>query len=177
MHRRLCGLWKKYVNKRVVKVALLGCHSAAITTQYLKYCLTIVTLLDCKSGTMRAIWVSLMVGKGGFDAGKTIKTAFWFSRIDFHFVTGFYLLYDICMADIKTFFDKNTLACDIQSAAPTKTKQYKSISEYSLYLCSWKQNKTLHIRSWRRYYSYTDSSPRAAVRWRGPWKRRLRGRL
>ena len=29
-----------------------------------------------KSGTMRAIWVSLMVGKGGFDAGKTIKTAF-----------------------------------------------------------------------------------------------------
>ena len=40
------------------------------------------------------------------------------------------------MADIKTFFDKNTLACNIQSAAPTKTKQYKSISEYSLYLCS-----------------------------------------
>ena len=75
-----------------------------------------------------------MGGKGGFDAGKTIKTAFWFSRIDFYFVTGFYLLYDICMADIKTFFDKNTLACDIQSAAPTKTKQYKSISEYSLYL-------------------------------------------
>ena len=31
-----------------------------------------------------------MVSKGGFDAGKTIKTAFWFSRIDFHFVTGFY---------------------------------------------------------------------------------------
>lgn len=47
-----------------------------ITTQYLKYCLAIVTLLDCKSGAMRAIWVSLMVGKGGFDAGKTIKTAF-----------------------------------------------------------------------------------------------------
>lgn len=46
------------------------------------------------------------------------------------------LLYDICMADIKTFFDKNTLACDIQSAAPTKNQQYKSISEYSLYLCS-----------------------------------------
>ena len=47
-----------------------------ITTQYLKYCLAIVTLLDCKSGAMRAIWVSLMGGKGGFDAGKTIKTAF-----------------------------------------------------------------------------------------------------
>ena len=40
------------------------------------------------------------------------------------------------MADIKTFFDKDILVCDIQSAAPTKTKQYKSISEYSLYLCS-----------------------------------------
>ena len=42
-----------------------------ITTQYLKYCLAIVTLLDCKSGAMRAIWGSLMVGKGGFDAEKT----------------------------------------------------------------------------------------------------------
>ena len=33
------------------------------------------------------------------------------------------------------------------------------------------------IRAWRRYYSYTDSSPRAAVRWREPWKRRLKGRI
>ena len=33
IHSRLCGLWEKCVNKRVVKVALLGCHSAAITTQ------------------------------------------------------------------------------------------------------------------------------------------------
>ena len=32
------------------------------------------------------------------------------------------------------------------------------------------------IRAWRRYYSYTDSSPRAVVRWREPWKRRLRRR-
>mgnify|MGYP003212570367 CR=1 FL=1 len=30
--------------------------------------------------------------------GKTIKTAFGFSIIDFYFVTAFYCLYDICMA-------------------------------------------------------------------------------
>ena len=35
IHSRLYDLQKKYVNKRVVKVALLGCHSAAFTTQYL----------------------------------------------------------------------------------------------------------------------------------------------
>ena len=67
---------EKRVNKWVVKVAFLGCHSACFAVQYINYCLAIVTLLDCKSGAMRAIWVSLMGGKGGFDAGKTIKTAF-----------------------------------------------------------------------------------------------------
>ena len=42
---------------------------------------------------------------------KTIKTAFRFSRIDFYFVTCFYSLYDICMADIKAFFDKMPSVC------------------------------------------------------------------
>ena len=41
-----------------------------ITTQYLKYCLAIVTLFDCKSGAMRALWGPLMVGKGGFEFQK-----------------------------------------------------------------------------------------------------------
>ena len=35
---------------------------------------------------------------GLFAQQNTIKTAFRFSIIDFYFVTGFYLLYDICMA-------------------------------------------------------------------------------
>ena len=34
-----------------------------------------------------------------FAQQNTIKTAFRFSRIDFYFVTSFYSLYDICMAD------------------------------------------------------------------------------
>ena len=45
-----------------------------------------------------------MVIEGGFYAGKNHKTAFRFSIIDFYFVTAFYSLYDICMADMKTCF-------------------------------------------------------------------------
>ena len=40
---------------------------------------------------------------------KTIKTAFGFSIIDFYFVTGFYSLDNICMADIKAFLDKKNM--------------------------------------------------------------------
>ncbi|OZT02655.1 hypothetical protein CHL74_14555 [Prevotella sp. 885] len=64
------------VPKSTIVRIILTFTIGIITTKYLKYCLAIVTLLDCKSGAMRAIWVSLMGGKGGFDAGKTIKTAF-----------------------------------------------------------------------------------------------------
>ena len=39
-----------------------------------------------------------------FAQQNTIKTAFWFSRIDFYFVTAFYSLYDICMTDMKPCF-------------------------------------------------------------------------
>ena len=48
---------KKYVNKRVVKVALLRCNSGAFTTQYLYYCIVIAPLLDYKSGAMRTLCV------------------------------------------------------------------------------------------------------------------------
>ena len=57
IHSRLYDLQKKYVNELVVKVALLWCNSAAITTQYLYYCVVIAPLLDCKSGTLRALCV------------------------------------------------------------------------------------------------------------------------
>ena len=36
IHSRLCCLWEKCVNNRVVKVALLGCHSACFAAQYFK---------------------------------------------------------------------------------------------------------------------------------------------
>ena len=48
---------KKYMYKRVVKVALLRCNSAAFTTQYLYYCVVIAPLLDYKSGAMRTLCV------------------------------------------------------------------------------------------------------------------------
>ena len=45
-----------------------------------------------------------------FAQQNTIKTAFWFSRINFYFVTSFYLLYDICMARYqKTFVEYVTI--------------------------------------------------------------------
>ena len=39
-----------------------------------------------------------------FAQQNTVKTANRNSRIDFYFVTAFYSLYDIFMADKKTFF-------------------------------------------------------------------------
>ena len=39
-----------------------------------------------------------------FAQQNTVKTANRNSRINFYFVTAFYSLYDICMADKKTFF-------------------------------------------------------------------------
>ena len=57
IHSWLCDLREKYVNQRVVKVALLGCHSACFAAQYINYCLVIVTLLDCKIGAVRAFCV------------------------------------------------------------------------------------------------------------------------
>ena len=44
-----------------------------------------------------------------FGRQKTVNTANRNSKTDFYFVTGFYSLYDICMADGKTcFFDRKT---------------------------------------------------------------------
>ena len=39
-----------------------------------------------------------------FAQQNTVKTARQISKINFYFVTAFYSLYDICMADKKTFF-------------------------------------------------------------------------
>ena len=57
IHSWLCDFLEKRVNKWVVKVALLGCHSACFAAQYINYCLAIVTLLDCKIGAFRAFCV------------------------------------------------------------------------------------------------------------------------
>ena len=57
IHSWLCDFLEKRVNKWVVKVALLGCHSACFAAQYINYYLAIVTLLDCKIGAVRAFCV------------------------------------------------------------------------------------------------------------------------
>ena len=57
IHSWLCDLREKRVNKWVVKVALLGCHSACFAAQYINYCVATVTLLDCKIGAVRAFCV------------------------------------------------------------------------------------------------------------------------
>ena len=44
-----------------------------------------------------------------FAQQNNVKTANQNSRINFYFVTAFYSLYDICMADMRTcFLDKKT---------------------------------------------------------------------
>ena len=78
-----------------------------------------------------------------------------------------------------------------QVSPANKIHPYNHFSEYFLYFCRYitliwelsmaypprlQAHNYQMIRAWRRYYSYTDSSPRAAVRWREPWKRHLRGR-
>ena len=50
-----------------------------------------------------------------FAQQNTIKTAFRFSIIDFYFVTGFYSLYDICMARNQKFFKLRT-TCKAKAA-------------------------------------------------------------
>ena len=52
-----------------------------------------------------------------FAQQNTIKTAFRFSIIDFYFVTGFYSLYDICMA--RNF---------LNSVPPAKQKPLEDIT-------------------------------------------------
>ena len=57
IHSWLCDFLEKRVNKWVVKVALLGCHSACFAVQYINYCVATAQLLDCKSGAVRAFCV------------------------------------------------------------------------------------------------------------------------
>ena len=57
IHSWLYDSQGKCVNKWVVKVALLGCHSACFAAQYINYYLATAQLLDCKSGAFRAFCV------------------------------------------------------------------------------------------------------------------------
>ena len=76
IHSRLYDSQGECVNQQIVKVALLGCHSACFVAQYINYCVVTAQLLDCKSGAMRAFCVFDWLTRMAFMLGKTIKTAF-----------------------------------------------------------------------------------------------------
>ncbi len=86
------------------KQALLGCIRATFTLQYSLYCLTKEPLFHTNSGSVGVEKRLFLYIMGATSQQNTIKTANRNSIINFYFVTAFYSLYDICMADKKTFF-------------------------------------------------------------------------
>jgi hypothetical protein len=86
------------------KQASLGCFRATFTPQYSLYCLTKEPLFHTNSGSVGVEKRLFLYIMGATSQQNTIKTANRNSIINFYFVTAFYSLYDICMADKKTFF-------------------------------------------------------------------------
>ena len=86
------------------KQASLGCFRATFTPQYSLYCLTKEPLFHTNSGSVGVEKRLFLYIMGATTLQNTVKTANRNSRINFYFVTAFYSLYDICMADKKTFF-------------------------------------------------------------------------
>ncbi len=86
------------------KQASLGCFRATFTLQYSLYCQAIQPLLHSYSVTIGAEERLFLYIMWATTLQNTIKTASEISKSDFYFVTAFYSLYDICMADKKTFF-------------------------------------------------------------------------
>ena len=86
------------------KQASLGCLRATFTLQYSLYCHTKEPLFHTNSGSVGVEKRLFLYIMGATTQQNTIKTAIQNSKINFYFVTAFYSLYDICMADKKTFF-------------------------------------------------------------------------
>ena len=86
------------------KQTSLGCYRASFTLQHSLSCHAIQPLLHSYRVTIgvqqRLYWLIRVLQA----QQNTRKTALKISIINFYFVTAFYSLYDICMADKKTFF-------------------------------------------------------------------------
>ena len=103
-YSRLCCQEEKCAMNDEAKQALLGCIRATFTLQYSLYCLTKEPLFHTNSGSVGVEKRLFLYIMGATSQQNTIKTANRNSIINFYFVTAFYSLYDICMADKKTFF-------------------------------------------------------------------------
>ena len=86
------------------KQASQGCYRATFTPLYRLFCHTKEPLFHTNSGSVGAKKRLFLYIMGATALQNTIKTASEISKINFYFVTAFYSLYDICMADKKTFF-------------------------------------------------------------------------
>ena len=86
------------------KQASLGCFRATFTPQYSLYCHAKEPLFHTNNGSVGVEKRLFLYIMGATSQQNTIKTAIQNSIINFYFVTTFYSLYDICMADKKTFF-------------------------------------------------------------------------
>ena len=104
IYSRLCCQEEKCAMNGEAKQALLGCIRATFTLQYSLYCLTKEPLFHTNSGSVGVEKRLFLYIMGATSQQNTIKTANRNSIINFYFVTAFYSLYDICMADKKTFF-------------------------------------------------------------------------
>ena len=103
-YSRLCCQEEKCAMNDEAKQASLGCFRATFTLQYSLYCLTKEPLFHTNSGSVGVEKRLFLYIMGATTQQNTIKTAIQNSIINFYFVTAFYSLYDICMADKKTFF-------------------------------------------------------------------------
>lgn len=83
------------------KQASLGCYRATFTPLYRLFCHTKEPLFHTNSGTIGVEKRRFLYIIGAKTLQNTIKTASEISKSDFCFVTDFYHLYDICIADLK----------------------------------------------------------------------------
>lgn len=83
------------------KHASLGCYRATFTHLYRLFCHTKEPLFHTNSGSIGVEKRRVLYIMGAKTLQNTIKTASEISKSDFYFVTDFYRLYDICIADLK----------------------------------------------------------------------------
>lgn len=83
-----------------VKLVSLGCYRATFTLQYRLFCHAKKPLFHTNSGPVGVEKRLFLYIMGSTSQQNPTKTAKQISKTNFYFVTGFYRLDDICMADM-----------------------------------------------------------------------------
>ena len=86
------------------KQASLGCYRATFTPLYRLYCHTKEPLFHTNSGSVGVEKRLFLYIMGATSQQNPTETAKQISKTDFYFVTRFYSLCDICMADMKACY-------------------------------------------------------------------------